>query len=62
MISGLILWWAWKNYKRDCAEIGKANLAVPWGERVLAWAACGFWGIDFIIISIIIEILCEIYL
>ena len=61
MISGLILLWAWKIYKRDCVEIGKDNLAVPWGERVMAWLACGFWGIDAVIIVTIIEILCEMY-
>ena len=61
MISGLILLWAWKDYKRGCVEIGKDNLAVPWEERVMAWLACGFWAIDITIIVIIIKILCEIY-
>lgn len=61
MISGLILWLGWRIYKRDCIEIGKENLAVPWEERVMAWLACGFWAIDAVIIGTIIEILCEIY-
>lgn len=61
MISGLILLWAWKNYKKDCVEIGKENLAVSWGERVFAWLACGFWGIDLVVLATVIQILSEMY-
>lgn len=60
MISGLILWSAWKVYKRDCIEIGKENLAVSWEERVMAFMACGFWGLDVVILRIVIQVLCEI--
>ena len=57
MISGLILLWAYMIYKKDCKEIGQENLAVPWGDRVFAWFACGFWGVDLIVILGILLIL-----
>lgn len=57
MISGLILLYAWLEYKKDCKEIGKDNLAVSWNERLFAWMACGFWSIDIILTISIINII-----
>lgn len=57
MISGLILLYAWLEYKKDCKEIGKDNLVVSWNERLFAWMACGFWSIDLILTISIINII-----
>lgn len=54
MISGSILLWAYRVYRRDCREIGRDNLAVPWGKRIMVWAACGFWMIDVAILFLVI--------
>lgn len=38
------------TWKRDCREIGKDKLAVPLGDRFMAWLLCfPFWAIPFII-------------
>lgn len=59
MISGSILLYGWKIYKKDCEEIGKENLAVSWRERMGAWLACGFWAIDVLILIFLIQIICN---
>lgn len=44
MISAIILGLGYREYKHDCKEYGKSNLAISWGERIFAFVACGFWG------------------
>ena len=50
MISGLLLLYGWKIYKKDYEQIGKENLVASWRERIMAWLICGFWAIDVLIL------------